>query len=795
MARNRVSPTSATTPAGPHAAQAIKSASRLQRGIAAFQAGRQAEARRHMQKLLERDPAVPDALHILGLLAAQAGRMDEAESLLRRCIAAAPDYIDAHNNLGNVLMARGLPEPALAAYRRAAELAPRYPLPQYNLGNALRAVGRLAEAETAYRAAIALAPDYLDARVNLGNVLREQEDFTQAEAVCRNLLARYPQLHEVRLNLGNIHRLCHRLEQAGTEYEALLEVRPGDPRALLSLALLRLAEHRTAEAETLIDQARASGRPPDHELLAAVCALRLAQGDRPAALVAATQSLAARGANPVHVFTIAELLAEMGRRAEAVELLRDSRARFGDRPRGLAGALLSNQRHLCDWRDWTVQTAALSERIRAGDGSVMEPFGALAHPELTTADLQVVARAHGARFLTWTGSPGASVRRSARSSGARLRIGYLSSDFRRHATTTLTASLFEDHDRDRFEISAYSIGPTDDSPMRRRLRSAFEHFTELRELSHRTAAQCIRDDGIDILVDLNGYTRHARPEILAQRPAPVQVSWLGFPGGMGVPFIDYLIADPIVVPPESADAYDEALAYLPDSYQPVDMRRPVGPTPTRAEAGLPERGLVLCCFNSPYKLTPEVFEGWCDLLKDLPDAVLWLYGPDEQVQLNLIREAGTRGLPAERLVFAETCTEHADHLARVALADLFLDTQPYNAHTTASDALSVGVPVLTYPGPTFPSRVAASLLTAAGLPELIATDARDYLDHARRLAAAPQELAHLRRRLIEARGTAPLFDSRRFARALEDLYRQMWARHCEGLAPSQLRGSPTGQTP
>ena len=743
-----------------------------------------------MQKVLERDPAAPDALHILGLLAAQAGRMDEAESLLRRCIAAAPDYVDAHNNLGNVLMARGHPAQARDSYDQAARLAPRYPSPRYNLGNALRALGSLAEAEAAYRTAIALAPEYVDARVNLGNLLREREDYAQAEAVCRDLLVRHPELHEVRLNLGNIHRLCHRLEQAGAEYETLLEARPGDPRALLSLALLRLAEHRPADAEFLIEQARASGRLPDHELLSAVCALRLAQGDRPAALMAATQSLAAGGATPMHAFTIAELLAEMGRRAEAVELLRDARVRFGDRPRALAGGLLSNQRHLCDWRDWTAQAAALSERIRAGDGSAMEPFAALSHPGLTQNDLRNVARAHGARFRTWTDSTGASAQPDARRPGARLRIGYLSSDFRRHAMASLLASLFEDHDRDRFEISAYAIGPADDSPMRRRLRSAFDHFTELRDLSHEAAARRIRDDGIDILVDLNGYTRHARPEILGQRPAPIQVNWLGFPGTMGVPFIDYLIADPIVVPPESADAYDEALAYLPDSYQPVDMRRPVGPTPTRAVAGLPEQGFVFCCFNNPCKLTPEVFDGWCGLLKDLPDAVLWLYDPDEPVRLNLIREAAARGLPAERLVFAPKCPEHADHLARVALADLFLDTQPYNAHTTASDALSVGVPVLTYPGQTFPSRVAASLLTAAGLPELIATDQRDYLDRARSLAGAPQELEDLRRRLIEARGTAPLFDSERFARALEDLYRRMWARRCEGLAPARLLGAP-----
>lgn len=752
----------------------------LNRGIAAFQGGRLAEAKQIMRQVIARASETPDALHVLGLIAVREGRHAEAERLLRRCIAAAPDYGVARNNLGNLLMLRGRLDAAEACYAEAAERAPSDPLPRYNLANCLRDRGRLDAAESAYREALALAPADPGIRVNLANLLRERGALDEAESLYQAVLARHPERHEVRLNLGNLYRARQDLARARAQYEALPASHPQSGRARLSLALIAVTEHRLDEAARLIEESRDCAQTPPAERLAAIATWRLALGDRVGALEAVHEALSAGGETPGHFFALAELLASLGQHRRAIEVLERAGARFGERPPGRLDVLVASQRAICDWRDWEGRTRALRERIRAGEYGAVEPFRAMGLPGLVPTELQAIARCYGARFAAVEAATPAVA-----STPARLRIGYLSADFRQHPLAYLTASVFERHDRERFEIHAYSVGPEDDSPIRRRLLDAFDRFIDLRDLSHAAAARRIREDEIDILVDLNGYTRDARPEILALRPAPIQVSWLGFPGTMGVSFMDYLIVDPWVVPPAEAAAYDEALAYLPDTYQPVDSRREVARTPTRAEAGLPEQGFIFCCFNNPNKITPELFDLWCGLLRELPDAILWLYARDRDARSNLMEAATARGVEAGRLCFAEHRPQ-AEHLARVGLADLFLDTLPYNAHTTASDALWVGVPVLTCPGPTFASRVASSLLHAAGLPDLIARDLADYRVRALALARDPAALGALRSRLRAARETAPLFDSERFTRALERLYHDMQARRHSGQPPGRL---------
>ncbi|NCA69133.1 MAG: tetratricopeptide repeat protein [Sphingobacteriia bacterium] len=754
----------------------------LRHGIELFRRGHGAAAADLMRALLKHAPDQPDALHVLGLLAARDGRLEEAERLLRRCVKVAPEFADGHNNLGNVLLAMRQPRLALAAYRRAARLAPDSPLPHYNLGNVLRELGQLEEAETSYREAMRLAPDNPDIQTNLVNLLLERGAEEAAQTMAIELIERHPQRPELRLNLGNILRRRGRLDQARAAYEGLLAARPGHPQALLSLALVALAEHDLSAAEHWIELAESGAAAPEQERLTARFALSMARGDQAGALAVARAAFESAGESPSLVAVAAELLAEVGEHRQALELLKRGRARFGERLTGVLGAEFHHRRALCDWRDWGSRAAALVTRIRAGDPAGVSPFSACALPGLEPADLLRVARERSARVRAALDPLTANPRRAA---GERIRLGYLSADFRAHATAYLTAALFEHHDRAQFELFAYSLGADDGSPIRDRLRAAFEHFVDLSDQTHQAAARRIHDDGIDILVDLNGHTRGARLEILASRPAPVQVDWLGFPGSTGASFMDYLIVDPVVVPPADAMDYSEALAYLPTTYQPVDDRRSLAPPTTRAREGLPDAGLVLCCFNNPYKITPEVFALWCDLLRELPEAVLWLYAKDPDTRANLVREAGARGVPARRLVFAEQRPQ-AEHLARLALADLFLDTRPYNAHTTASDALWAGVPVLTCPGRTFPSRVAASLLRAVGLPELIATDLDDYRARALRLARAPEERAELQQRLRAARDTAPLFDVAAFARALESLYRQMWRRDQDGLPPTRL---------
>ncbi|HEY0838358.1 MAG TPA: hypothetical protein VGE72_30910 [Azospirillum sp.] len=384
---------------------------------------------------------------------------------------------------------------------------------------------------------------------------------------------------------------------------------------------------------------------------------------------------------------------------------------------------------------------------------------------------------------------GAPLRRPLAADG-RLRVGYLSADFHEHATAYLAAELFERHDRARFRVLAYSYGADDSSPMRRRLEAGFDAFRDIRGADPEQVAARIAADGVDILVDLKGYTRHARLELLARRLAPVQVAYLGYPGTLGADAVDYLIGDRFVTPPEHQPHYRERLVRMPDCYQVNDRRRPLdAPVPDRAACGLPPDGVVFCAFNAVFKITPALFAVWMRILARVPGSTLWLPASNREAVANLRREAARHGIDPQRLVFAPHLPLAA-HLARYRLADLALDSFPYTGHTTTSDALWMGVPVVTRMGDTFAARVAASLLNAAGLPETVTTSFAGYEALAVRLAEDPATRAAWRDRLAAGRATAPLFDTPRFTRHLERAYRIMWDRHAAGLPPEPFTVPP-----
>jgi predicted O-linked N-acetylglucosamine transferase (SPINDLY family) len=361
---------------------------------------------------------------------------------------------------------------------------------------------------------------------------------------------------------------------------------------------------------------------------------------------------------------------------------------------------------------------------------------------------------------------------------AKLRLGYLSSDFHEHATALLMVELFENHDHDRFEVFAYSCGADDGKGMRQRLEATFDRFTDIRGLSDIEAAHMIYRDEVDILIDLKGYTQGTRSAILNFRPAPIQVNYLGYPGTLGAGVCDYIVTDAFVTPPDSAPDYTEAFAYMPDSYQPHGRLGIISAKPSRAAAGLPAEGFVFCSFNQAYKITPEIFNVWCHLLLSVPDSVLWLL-KNPLAEGNLLREAFHRGITADRIIFAANCPQ-SDHLARLQLADLVLDTAPYNAHTTASDALWVGVPIITCAGDTFPSRVAGSVLHAIGLEELVTTDLDRYFELALALASDADRLAQVKEKLATNRMTTALFGVEVYTRHLETLYDTMWRKYLNG---------------
>ncbi|MBF0131459.1 MAG: tetratricopeptide repeat protein [Magnetococcales bacterium] len=439
---------------------------------------------------------------------------------------------------------------------------------------------------------------------------------------------------------------------------------------------------------------------------------------------------------------------------------------------------------ICAWDDRLDQAITrLSAMIHQNIGAI-DPY-LLVFICRNSSELQKAARNHSRRILaSVTPLPPRSTPPAVQQH--RVHIGYLSADFHQHATSVLVAELLESHDRNQFQISAYSVGPEDHSPMRDRLYHAFDHFCDGSTLTDEELAQTIRQDGIDILVDLKGYTRDARPRVLAMRPAPLQINYLGFPGTMGASFMDYIIADAIVLPPEQEPFFDEHSILMPHGYQVNDSHRLIAPEPlSRRQVGLPDQGMVFCCFNQSTKITPELLALWLRLLKQIPESVLWLLAFHPYAIQRLQTMAASAGIEPKRLIFAPRLPL-AQHLARYRLADLFLDTLPCGAHTTASDALWGGCPVLTCIGSTFPGRVAASLLIHLGLPQLVTTNLKEYERLAMTLGQNHRQRQHIRHHLHQQIASSPIFNGRTFARHLEQGFLEAWRRHVQHLPPAPI---------
>lgn len=462
---------------------------------------------------------------------------------------------------------------------------------------------------------------------------------------------------------------------------------------------------------------------------------------------------------------LASALRRLGRMEEAVTALATA-VKLNPGYAEAATLLVHQLQQLCDWRMADDLTRQLIRAVEKGSGAV-NPFVFLALQTTAAQQRQCAAQWAKAHHLAGSAGPPYPGKRE------RITVGYLSADFQEHATAQLISELFVLHDRSRFRIIGYSYGADDSSMARRRLCDTFDAFVDLGDLSYHDAAARIRADGVDILVDLKGYTTDARPEIVALRPAPIQVSYLGYPGTLGTRAVDYILVDGFVVPADQQEHFTEKLVHLPHCYQVNDRRRPIAAAASRAVYGLPESGFIFCCFNSSHKITPAMFDIWMRLLQRAPGSVLWLLETNATATVNLRREAEQRleGGSA-RLVFAPTL-RNPEHLARFAVADLFLDTLPYNAHTLSSDALWGGCPVLTCAGQTFASRVAGSILHAAGLPELVTSTLADYEALALRLATDKEELSAIRARLRRNRAELPLFDTPRFTRDLEAAFEGM----------------------
>jgi protein O-GlcNAc transferase len=664
----------------------------------------------------------------------RAGRLGDAAAIYEEILAENAAHADALHLLGLVRSRDNDFDTAIRLIRAAIERDPENPIYLGNLGNVYKDAGRVDDAVGAYRKALALDPGYAEIHNNLGYVLQLRGEMDDAIAHYRKAIAVRPDNYRAHYNLGNALFLSGRNEDAARAFREAADLNPehADTWDHLGIVLQRLG--RAAEAETCFR--RRIALEPD-------------------------------SADAFHALALE--LQQQGRLAEAFDAYRRAIRLRSDLLPAVASALWLAQR-FCDWPT-TAELADLVLRRAAEDPHAVSPFQLMSLPGAKRAHLLAHARA-----LAATIDPGERMPQDiARfGSSSRLRIGYLSSDFHGHPVAYLSAEVFELHDRVRFEVFLFSYGPDDGSAIRKRIETGGDRFIDLRGVSDRDAAQRIYDEGIQILVDLKGYTADDRPRIAAYRPAPVQVNWLGFPGTMGADWIDYLIADATIIPPEHDADYAEAVVRLPYCYQANDRRRPAGVAGlTRSACGFPESGFVFGSFNQSYKIVPDMFAAWMRLLEAVHGSMLWLLEENEGSRANLRKEAERHGIAAERLVFAPV-VPLAQHLGRYAVVDLVLDTFPYTSHTTGSDALWAGCPMVTIIGETFASRVASSLLVNVGLSELIAHSLAEYEALALELARDRPRLEALRLYLREARDSLPLFDSPRFTRELEAAYERMW---------------------
>jgi predicted O-linked N-acetylglucosamine transferase (SPINDLY family) len=732
-------------------------------------------------------PTIPGALKT-ALEHQEAGRLPEAEALYRQILQVQPQHADAAFSLGVVYQQRGQLIEATLQYQRALALRPAFAEAQNNLGTAFAAQGMPVEAVAHYRQALALKPDYAEAHYNLGNALKEEGQLDAAAAAYRQALALKPGFAEAHTNLGVVRQQQGQLPEAIAHYQRALKLNPAMAGVYFNLGLAYQTEGKLDEAVAAYQQS-ATLRPDHAETHNNLGNALSSQGKVEEAVDHFRKTLLLRPTFAGAHYNLGLAYQKQDKHQEAAAAYRQALT-FKPDYWEAENQLMHQSQQLCAWSHLEEMFARQRDVIQTNPSARINPFNLLAIP-ISAAEQLRCARNWVANYL----APLAGLRERlgftfSRTSRGRLRIGYLSADFHGHATNYVIAELFELHDRARLEVVAYSYGPDDDNAARQRIVRACDRFVDLRSACFEEAARRIHADGIDILVDLTGYTGSARTQVLALRPAPIQVNYLGYLGTMGAGFIDYIITDRFATPPDQSPYFTEQFVYLPDSFLPSDRKRRIASrTPARGEYGLPEDGFVFCCFNNTYKITPAVFEVWMRLLQALPDSVLWLLEANPWAAANLRREAAARGASPARLVFAPRVAM-GEYLARYRLASLFLDTLPYNAGATASDALWAGLPLLTCAGETFASRVAGSLLTAIGLPELITDSLAEYETRALRLAQHPEELAALRERLAANRDTAPLFDTPRITRHLETAYQMMWERYLRGLPPGPIEVPP-----
>jgi predicted O-linked N-acetylglucosamine transferase (SPINDLY family) len=707
-------------------------------------------------------------------------QLEDALAGYDRAIELDPGYANAFCNRGVILERLNQLDDAQVSYERAVVLNPADAFAHYNLGSVLRKLKRSEAALASYDRAIGANPDYVEAYCNRGVMMAERRQFDAAIADFDRSIEINPAFAPAYLYRGNIlHRQKH-WDAALASYDRAIELDPDFADAICNRGVLWADLRRMDLAFACMDRAIAI-KPDFAEAFCNRAALNGAIQKYDLAMEDCNKSIALNPDFADAYSQRAHILIETKKFAAAVEDF-DKLMVLKPEHAFLRGVRRHTQMNICDWNGFEVDIPLLIAGIRADEAVVppMQALGLIDEESLHHAAAKIWVREEcPARDL-----PHAIPRKVAHD---KIRIGYFSADFHQHPVGMLMAEVIEMHDREKFEVTAFSFGPNPRDAMRTRLEKTFDRFIEVRPKSDREIAELARDLDLDIAIDLGGFTANCRPMIFALRAAPIQVNYLGYPGTMGAPYMDYLIADETVIPEAHRAYYSEKIVYLPRCYLPHDSTRRIAEMVyTREQLGLPSQGFVYCCFNNSFKLTPVVFDRWMRILQRVPQSVLWLSQGNPAAAANLSREAERRGIDKRRIIFADRMASSERHLARLRAADLFLDTHPYNAHATALDALWAGLPLLTYLGRSFAGRVGASLLATLGLQELVASTPEEYEELAVNLANDASRMAAIRQKLNERRVNTRLFDGQSFARILEAAYTAIYERYRAGLAPEHV---------
>ena len=716
----------------------------LNLAIQKIQSKKLQEAELLLKQALKLEPNNTDTLCFMSVVAAQKKDFQEALRLIEKSITAAPKNPIAHSNKGNILKELGKYSDAITCYEKAILLERTFVEPYSNKGNALQALSRFEEALDCYSMAISLEPQFLEAYGNKGNALYQLGRYEEALDMFDQALEKNPRYIEAWRQKGFVLQNIKRYEDAMRCFQQALSIDSQRPESWYFLGLFFFEIKKFSDATACFDKAIA-GMPNYAEAwgLKGRIHFELQQYENSIFCYEKAFSI-----NPY------------------LELI--------------AGSLASSMMYGGLWSDLNSKMNFLLEGIK-NQKEVITPFALLSLSDSQELHLQAAKIYIANKYASKKVLP--KIKKALHS---RIRIGYYSADFQYHAVSLLMAELYELHNREDFELFAFSLKKApDNDPIRTRLKPLFDHFIEVDEKSSLELAQLSRDLEIDIAVDLGGHTENAPTGAMSYRAAPIQINYLGYPGTMGAEYMDYIIADHTLIPPESQQFYTEKVIYLPDTYIVDDSKRVASSRIfTRAECGLPQNQIIFCCFNNSYKFNPTMLKSWASILMQVPNSVFWVSQNNPFFRENLLKEFEVLGIASERIIFANKLESMADHLARLSLADLFLDTAPYNAHTTALDSLKAGVPIITYLGQAFAGRVGASVLNAIELPELITHSLEGYEQLAVALAQDPERLQQLKTRLAHNKNTTALFDTPRFVRNLEDAYRRVYENYQSNEAQS-----------